>query len=268
MLSVTTDYAAGTGPPEPYLRRIGEAGFTHVHWCHQWNTDFTYAEPEIAHIEAVMHEAGIGLLDLHATVGPEKNWGSALEYERLAGVEIVRNRIEMTARLGSDVIIMHLPGGTAQDVWPRVRASLDELEGFAGERGVRIAVENGNSHESFDDIERVLSAFGSEYVGLCYDSGHGNMFAEGLDRLQALKDRLISIHLHDNDGSGDQHMLLFSGTTDWERLAAILADSSYEKCVSMEVATRSHDIDDEAEFLRQAYETGTRFARMVEAQTE
>ncbi len=267
MLSITTDYAAGTGAPEPYLRRTAEAGFTHVHWCHQWNTDFMYTEPEIAHIEAVMGEVDLALTDLHATVGPEKNWGSAREYERLAGVEIVTNRIEMTARLGSDVIIMHLPGGDSDEVWPRVRASLEELQPTASASSVRIAIENGGSHESFDDIARVLGAFSSECVGLCYDSGHGNMFPEGLDRLEALKDRLISIHLHDNDGTGDQHMLLFSGTTDWERLAGILADSSYTKCVSMEVATRGHDIEDETEFLRQAHETGTRFAEMVQAAT-
>jgi len=265
MLSVTTDYATGTGPPEPYLRRIADAGFTHVHWCHQWNTDFIYTEPELDHIEAVMGEVGLHLLDLHGTVGPEKNWGSALEYERLAGVDILRNRMEMTARLGGDVVIMHLPGGDADEWWPRIAASLDEARALASERGLRIAVENGGSHESFDDIERVLDAYPSEYVGLCYDSGHGNLFAEGLARLEGIKDRLISVHLHDNDGTADQHKLLFSGTTDWARLAGIIAASAYDMCVSMEVATRGHDFDSEATFLRQAFETGARFAEMIAA---
>ena len=64
MLSCTTDYFRKTECPEPYLRRIAEAGFSHVHWCHQWNTDFVYAEPEIARIESWLDELGLKLLDL------------------------------------------------------------------------------------------------------------------------------------------------------------------------------------------------------------
>ena len=48
MLSMTSDYVTETGCPEPYLRRIAEAGFSRVHWCHQWNTDFLYADCEAA----------------------------------------------------------------------------------------------------------------------------------------------------------------------------------------------------------------------------
>ncbi len=87
MLSLTTDYASSKGCPESALRRIAEAGFTHVHWCHQWNTDFLYGHAEIAQIGRWLAEFGLGLLDLHASAGVEKNWVSAREYERLAGVE-------------------------------------------------------------------------------------------------------------------------------------------------------------------------------------
>ena len=65
-LSVTSDYAADRGCPEPYLRRIAEAGFTHIHWCHQWNTDFLYSGWEIAQVEQWLKELGLTLLDLHA----------------------------------------------------------------------------------------------------------------------------------------------------------------------------------------------------------
>jgi sugar phosphate isomerase/epimerase len=71
------------------------------------------------------------------------------------------------------------------------------------------------------------------------------------------------VHLHDNDGAGDQHKLLFTGTVDWKRLARIMAASSYDKCVSMEVALRCMDIKDEAVFLQKTFETGTAFAEMV-----
>jgi sugar phosphate isomerase/epimerase len=263
MLSVTTDYKAGTGCPEDYLRRIGEAGFTRIHWCHQWDTDFLYGEAEIEQIAIWLGECGLRLLDLHGSAGREKGWGSPREYERRAGVELVANRIAMTARLGGDVVIMHLPGGGWEDCGPRIRRTLDELRPVAERHAVRIALENGGSHESFDEIERVLEAYGPEYVGLCYDSGHGNLFAEGLSRLDVLRDRLISVHLHDNDGSGDQHRLLFTGTIDWGRLAGILVRSSYAGPVSMEVSMRNEPHTDESAFLADTLAGGSRLSTMI-----
>lgn len=258
-LSVTTDYAKATGDPSPYLRRIADAGFSHIHWCHHWNTDFLYSKCEIEQIRKWLTDYGLQLLDLHGSVGPEKNWASPREYERLAGVELVRNRIEMTARLEGDVTILHVPGEPGSDP---LRKSLDELEVLARERGILIAIENGN----FNVIQEILSEYGRDYLGLCYDAGHGNMEEKGLDHLESLKTRLVSVHLHDNDGAGDQHNPLFSGTVDWPGLARIIAGSAYTKCVSMEVTMANSGIEDEVVFLKHAFEAGTRFSRMIDEQ--
>ena len=255
-LSVTTDYAKDTGDPSPYLKRIADTGFSHVHWCHHWNTDFLYSKWEIEQIQRWLTDYGLQLLDLHGSVGPEKNWASPREYQRLAGVELVQNRVEMTAQLGGRVMIIHIPDepGSAP-----LRKSLDQLEAFARAKGVRIAIENG----SFEAIQSVLQEYDPGYLGLCYDCGHGNHGA-GLDRLEELKDRLISVHLHDNDGVRDLHRLPFSGTVDWPRLARIMAESAYTKPVSMEVSMHNSEIEDEEVFLKQAFEAGTRFSRMID----
>ena len=270
MLSITTDYVHDTGNPEPYLRDIAAAGFSHLHWCHHWNTDFLYSGYEIEQIAAWLDELGLAMLDIHASHGREKAWGSPREYERLAGVELVENRIAMASRLGSDVIILHLPpltapaAGGSGDGLALVRSSLDAMMPFARGRGVRIALEN-MAVDNFDVIEQLFSEYGPDFLGLCYDAGHGNVEGHGLDRLEQVQDRLISVHLHDNDGTGDQHNLLFAGTVDWPRLARILAGSSYEKCVSMELSIGRSGFTDEAAFLQRAFETGTRFAEMIAA---
>lgn len=267
MLSITTDYVKDTGSPEPYLERIAVAGFMHVHWCHHWHTDFIYSEYEIDQIARWMSVYGLKLNDLHGSRGVEKSWVSLREYERLAGVELVKNRIHMASRLASDVVVMHVrrePEAAEEKAvfWSQFQKSLGEIEPYARERGVRIALEN-----LLDDndatIEQVLARYSSDYIGVCYDSGHGNYIGGGLDFLARVKDRLISIHLHDNDGSGDQHRLLFSATVDWARLAQLIAESAYTKCVSMEVSIHNTGIKDERAFLQQAFETGTTFARMV-----
>ncbi len=267
MLSMTTDYFTSKGCPESYLRRIADAGFTHVHWCHQWNTDFLYAPCEIEQIERWLEECGLKLLDLHGSRGEEKNWGSPLEYERVAGVELVQNRIDMTARLGGGVVIMHRPPEPEDEpgkvrVRDQFRRSLDELEPFAKARDVRIAIENG-ARDDLSGIRELFSAYGKDFLGLCYDSGHGNVGGKGIEHLASVKDRLISVHLHDNNGENDEHKPIFSATVDWPRLARIMAESSYDKCVSMESSMRNAGTEDEKVFLDLSFETGTRFARMI-----
>ena len=266
-LSMTSDYATSTGNPEPSLRRIAEAGFSHVHWCHQWSTDFVYVDCEIEAIGRWMRGLGLRLTDVHGSAGAEKNWGSAVEHERLAGVELVCNRIDFAARLGSDVVIMHLPAEPAEPAanaryWATLLRSIDAVEPFARARGVRIALEN-LANGNFDTIERLFASYGPDVLGLCYDSGHGNMTGDGLERLDRLKDRLISVHLHDNDGRDDLHMRLFTGTIAWPRLARLIAASPYRKPVSMEVTMRHHPDEDEAPFLQRAFGSGATFARMV-----
>lgn len=263
MLSMTTDYVRSTGDPSPYLKRIANAGFSHVHWCHQWNTDFLYSKSEVTQIGAWLKEYGLALLDLHGSVGPEKNWAAAEAYRRLAGVELVRNRLDMTARLGGEVVIMHAGFSARADgtdsAWEFLRTSLDELEPQARKLGVRIALENGE----WPVIRTALDAYPPDYLGLCYDSGHGHMDGVGLAQLASLKNRLISVHLHDNNGTADQHRLPFSGTIDWPSLAAILHASSYKKCISLESTMGHEGLAGEDEFLAKAFGAGSRVSSLV-----
>jgi sugar phosphate isomerase/epimerase len=267
MLSVTSDYATSTGSPEPALRRIAAAGFTHVHWCHQWCTDFLYSASEMAQIRRWMAEFGLALCDVHASHGKEKGWCSPAEYERQAGLELVRNRIRFAAELGADVVIIHLPGlpeNPADDPGfsARLHDSIESLFPELAACGVRLAFEN-MIRDNFPHIGSLLAEYPADRVGLCYDSGHGNMNPGALASLDALKERLIAVHLHDNDGQLDQHLPPFGGTVDWSELARILAASEYRKPLSFEVAIRATGIEDESEFLALAYDRAGKVAELV-----
>ena len=266
-LSITADYLTSEGCPEPYLRRIADAGFSHVHWAYHFNTDFVYSRCEVDRIEAWLKEYGLALLDLHASSGVEKKYYSLREYERLAGVALVKNRIEMAARLNSGVVILHVPGEPSEETertlfGRQVRKSLDALQVYAGIQGVKIALENLNK-SNFLHIQKLFSEYSPDFLGFCYDSGHGNLYDKAFTDLEAVKDRLISIHLHDNDGLSDQHKPLFSGTVDWKGLAAVMARSAYDRCVSMELMTANAEFDSEEAFLGYAYQDGLRFTEML-----
>ena len=60
-LAITSNYAASTGDPQPYLERIAEAGFTHVLWAHHAWSDYIYTDPEIEHIARCLEATGLAL---------------------------------------------------------------------------------------------------------------------------------------------------------------------------------------------------------------
>jgi sugar phosphate isomerase/epimerase len=263
-LAMATDYAGDTGNAEPALTRIAEAGFKHIQWIHHWRHDFIYTEPEIRHVEQLLKRLDLSLYDIHAPAGAEKNWYSTVEYQRLAGVEIIKNRVDMSRTLGGSVIVVHTPPMNPANggAWDQLRKSLGELQGYCTARSTKIAIEN-RSNDSFVGVRELLSEYGPEFLGLCYDSGHGNIGGMGLRHLDGLKDRLISVHLHDNDGKTDQHRPVFSGTLDWDELARVLSESPYDEFLTFETEMRRSGMDDESLFLRRAHDDGERLLAMV-----
>ena len=268
-LSLTTDFQSDTGCPEPALRAIADAGFSHVHWCHQWNTDFLYCPVEIKQIAQWLGDCGLKLQDLHGSAGQEKCWFSVREYERLAGVELVQNRLHMAAELGGQTAIMHIPTlppeleDTAQ--CDQLRRSLDALAPTIRGLGIRVAMEN-MANDDFRLLRKLLAEYGDDVVGICYDSGHGNIGqCEGLNHLDEVKDRLIALHLHDNEGTHDKHWVPFAGTVDFSRLCAIIAQSSYRGCISMESVAGNVAEEAKSTFLPDAFRAGVRLSEMVAA---
>lgn len=252
-IALNTDFLSRRLSPEKYLRLTAEAGFTHLHWCHQWNTDFIYSTYEIAQIKKWLKQYDLKLLDIHGSMGQEKLWYSTEEYQRKSGVALVLNRIIMLDELeGTGSIMMHIPvyrtaNQTEEDralVPGRVEAlkrTLDELIPYLEKYHTKIAVEN-TSNDSFEVIADLMASYSPEHVGITLDTGHANICeAKGLDRMEKHLDRLEALHLNDNDTSGDQHQPPFRGNLDWERIAGMIARSSYVatgRPLSFELAMR------------------------------
>ena len=275
-LSIDTSYLADTGPVYRYLQKIREAGFTHVMWGHHWGDDFLYHPSEIEQLRLWLTELGLKVYALHASSGREKEWGAVEEYRRQAGLELVRNRIDLAAELSCRTICIHHHAKLDPDQWNRhheqILKSLGELEPFARRRGVRLAIEN-YSEDDFVFIRRALNAFGPDYVGLCYDCGHGQNELHGLDHLETLLDRLICVHLHDTTRRADQpdyidHILPFTGAVDWDRLARLMARSPCGSCVNIEVIMpRCQGLtENEDAFLNACREAAIKFTQMIRSQ--
>ena len=288
-LAINSDYCGGVGNPVPRLKAIAEAGFTHIHWCHHWNTDFFYTAPELRAIKQAFQDFGLTLLDIHGSDGQEKCWYSTDETVRQAGLLLVRNRMEMFAELGGiGSLMMHIPAWrsnwTAEQVAQnqveaRTEAlyrSLEELFPYCEKYNCPIAVEN-HASDTFEAINRLMKKYDTKWLGITYDSGHGNIReGRGLELLEPVKDRLMALHLNDNDHSGDLHQPAFYGNVDWQKVAELIDASGYQReMLSFELSMRYtpfmnqdlHIVDQTLEaqqaFLKDAYERGCKVARMT-----
>ncbi len=293
--AIATDFL-GTGRPiEAFAPLLADAGYDTVHWCENWDGDYAYSTEEVARIDRKFAGLGIKVNDLHATEGAfYGQWVSPDENQRKKGVDLLRNRIDMTADLGGQAVILHAPHHhlewTSGDYKDSMRRSLSEIEQHARDKGIKIALENTDwkppaGFNNFPAIEFALGEFDPEFLGICYDSGHGNLFKTGqdrhMDKLDEHKDRLIAVHLHDNKGTGrskhyrlpqeratqddDMHMLMFTGTVDWYRLAKIMAESGYEGPITSESNMKNHWNTSPEAFLQEAYQRGLTFGAMVES---
>ena len=94
--------------------------------------------------------------------------------------------------------------------------------------------------ESSRPIADVLERINNPCFGSCFDTGHWNSFSQGaqLNNLQewisGLAKYLRHLHLHDNDGSFDQHRGLGRGSIPWEALFTTLRQLDLRPSVTLE----------------------------------
>lgn len=132
-------------------------------------------------------------------------------------------------------------------------ASLSELVDAGRRLGVGIMVENVpagfNTPEQLADLLEPLPD-----LGLHLDVGHANLrvpynTTEAL--LARYGARLRHVHLHDNNGDGDQHLPLGVGSIDLPRMVRAIRQSGYDGTITLEVFSRDrHYLTYSRELLR------------------
>ena len=163
----------------------------------------------------------------------------------------MHNAIDAAAALGLDYAVMH-PNAA---VFPLVKYDHDEqrnttlelLSPFvehANRVGLKVLVENMRvvsgkmqSHRYCQTAEEVCDLADTLGIGICWDFGHANL--SGLKQDKALAyvgNRLKAVHVNDNGGIEDDHVLPFSGNVDWKAAMRGLAQTGFEGPFNFELA--------------------------------
>lgn len=114
------------------------------------------------------------------------------------------------------------------DIWLENSISLwAPLLDRAESIGTRIAIEN-IFEDTPDNLEALVQRISSDSFGLCFDTGHFNLFSTIPldDWLKRTAGHILVYHLHDNDTTSDAHNPIGSGTFDFRRFFDIMGQRS------------------------------------------
>jgi sugar phosphate isomerase/epimerase len=173
--------------------------------------------------------------------------------DRIKAVDEIKRALEIAEYIPVKYAVQHLgaPDEEYSD-WAVEAAfsSLDELRSFGKQRGVEILLEN--IPNGLSSAERLRYFLGITHLdmGFVFDIGHANVMQGVEHEFELMKERIRSLHVHDNDGKEDKHlfpMLSDGGTIDWKKAMALLRSRADQYPLLLElkeVAGMQHPLDE------------------------
>ena len=162
--------------------------------------------------------------------------------------------LEVAGLLGARYMVLHPQwrredGSILEDESEFIRVNAEGIRPWLDEAarcGVVILSENLLWGASTDPrtIAKLAQAVDSEWFGWCMDVGHANCFGFGPSVLRECVVPPRSLHLQDNHGAGDEHLIPGDGTVDWEGTVAALKAMGYDGDCVLEAHHQSLEAPD------------------------
>lgn len=242
-------------PMEERYRMMKRVGFdTTFIW---WGDEYADIDgPKEDHPE-IARRNGLHIENVHLPFeNANELWIDSLEAD--AVIKGYTLGIEKCADCNIPTAVLHLTSGNNPPAFSAIGLDrIKRLVELAERKAVNIALENLRKPEYLDFI---FSNVQSERLGFCYDSGHENCFTKGTDMLAQYGSKLMALHLHDNDGTYDQHRIPGEGKIDWNLVSRKIKATGYGGAIALEVTNEFSQYrgkETPEEFLQRAYEAVT-----------
>lgn len=167
------------------------------------------------------------------------------EKVRQDSVGYIQDAIDNALRVGSPFVSlcpgMTLVGEDLNKGWTQLRKSIIELLDYSDGKDVVLLIEPAHAAEStliltVEDGLRMIEDIGSERLGILLDTGHANVNGEDLTQVVASLEAVpFHIHIDDNHGDTDAHMIPGQGSINFASFADALKAIDYQGFVSAEL---------------------------------
>jgi len=97
--------------------------------------------------------------------------------------------------------------------------------------GVLLALETMGKESLGGPVEEMrflLDSLPADRVGVCIDTGHIHTSFPVPAFIREMAGRIVTVHLQDNGGTADDHLLAGSGTIDWPAVMTALKEARYD----------------------------------------
>jgi sugar phosphate isomerase/epimerase len=223
--------------------KLPQFGFTHIEVFLDPALDDPAEHNWFVRFAARARDQGVDLWSMHVPFSGDVSVADdAARGRALRGIE---NTIGLAARAGARFVIVH-PGsvvgpGELAARTDRSVESLTRLNMVCRNAGVRMAVENmlpAHVGEGAAGLAALLERLPHD-AGVCLDSGHAHVTNGSPNAvLDAVADRLYTLHVHDNDGASDQHLIPGEGKIRWEAFVQGLIGQGFDGVFNLEVGGR------------------------------
>lgn len=242
--------------PEELFARMKELGYTHVDWDlgniqADFYQDTRLLEQYCAAIRQAASNAGINIHQVH---GPWPTDDTTPESRKKVW-DYMHKAVYGCHLLGSSYLVIHpqMPfgWGTEEDADYAEELTIQlmtELMKDCQTYQVTLCLENmpmkahrispvKNIAETVAETHRRLTGTQSIPLGICLDTGHCNVYGHDLgEAVRCAAPFLKVLHIHDNGGDRDSHLLPFAGTADWNSFTSALAEINYSGPLMLETA--------------------------------
>ena len=170
---------------------------------------------------------------------------SSNEAVRRDSVRYIQDAIDNALRIGAPSVSlcagMTLTGESIEQGWQNLRQSIVELLDYSDKTNLKLLIEPAHRAEStliltVADGLRMIREIGSERLGICLDTGHANVNGEDLGQVvKNLANVPLHIHIDDNNGDSDAHMIPGEGRIDYVLFVRALHGINYQGFISAEL---------------------------------
>jgi len=199
---------------------------------------------------------GISFPQCHFYVAKRDDSGKRIEWVDIAPasekafaqvIDDVRRWLDFLNALEVKAGVLHIGGGalkqqgwTEERVFVRRAEALSAIAEYAESGPTTICFENMEAPfgvSTVDGMLKVISTVDRSNVGICLDTGHAHLAGLRVSEfILRAGDRLKALHINDNTGHTDDHILPYGkGTIDWEEVMRALQFTGYDGLFNFEV---------------------------------
>ena len=234
---------------EEGARRMAEDGYKAVDYpLADTNGELFLARDDelmvkIMHIKKTLNAAGLTVEQIH---GPWHYPEYTMDGDRAERFEKMTKALVIGWHLGAKYMAIHplMPFGVSGDGTTEELRAINKqffaaLANVAQKLGMYVCLENmpfvDFALSTVEQIADFVREVNHPALKMCFDVGHANIFGGRIgEKVRYASDLIKIIHVHDNMGDRDNHLIPYEGCVDFADFAEALFDIGYDGIFNLE----------------------------------